>query len=249
MKFIETLGTPLAVTDYQEFTQCCHALACKAGIWAVDLSNTQVVTMRRHDPEFRRITHQFDFFVPDGMPLIWCMNARGAQLSDRVYGPKFMRHCILQSPAPFTHYLLGGSRDCLERLQSRLRADQPALQIVGSHHGYFQTADEEAIVEEINRLSPDFIWVGLGTPKQQDWIHRYKSRIHRGVLFAVGFAFDVNAGSKKDAPEWMQRHGLTWLFRIISEPGRLLRRYIKYNTLFLFYLCLEKFHRSSARSS
>ncbi len=117
---------------------------------------------------------------------------------------------------------------------------QPLLKIVGSHHGYFRTEEEDEIVAEINHLSPDFIWIGLGTPKQQDWIHRRKGEIERGILLAVGFAFDVNAGSKKDAPDWMQRLGLTWLFRIIREPRRLLRRYLKYNTLFLYYLVREK---------
>ncbi len=107
------------------------------------------------------------------------------------------------------------------------------------HDGYFSAAEEESILDEIKRLDPDFIWVGLGTPKQQDWIYRYKSRLQRGVIFAVGFAFDVNAGTKKDAPAWMQRLGLTWLFRIVSEPRRLLGRYLKYNTLFLFYLARD----------
>ncbi|MFL6529329.1 MAG: WecB/TagA/CpsF family glycosyltransferase, partial [Chthoniobacterales bacterium] len=104
---------------------------------------------------------------------------------------------------------------------------------------YFQAADEAAILTEINRLSPDFIWVGLGTPKQQDWIHRHKALIKRGVLFAIGFGFDVNAGIKKDAPSWMQRLGLTWLFRALSEPRRLLRRYVRYNARFIYYVAKE----------
>ena len=96
-------------------------------------------------------------------------------------------------------------------------------------------------MREINSLSPDFIWIGLGTPKQQAWIHRHKASIKRGVILAVGFAFDVNAGTKADAPAWMQRRGLTWMFRILSEPRRLLGRYLRYNTLFLFYLAKEAF--------
>jgi N-acetylglucosaminyldiphosphoundecaprenol N-acetyl-beta-D-mannosaminyltransferase len=245
MKKIDVLETPLVATTYDQFTKACHDLVKQGGTWAVDLSNTQVVTMRRHDPEFRKITSRFDFFLPDGMPLIWCLNSKGAQLRDRVYGPTFMRHCVLNSPAPYKHYLLGGSEDCLDRLKRRLLAQQPSLQIVGSHHGYFQADEEANILEEINRLSPDFVWVGLGTPKQQDWIHRYKSQIKRGVLFAVGFAFDVNAGTKKDAPAWMQRRGLTWLFRVASEPRRLAGRYLRYNVLFLFYLLKDTLFKHS----
>ncbi|MGI9172835.1 MAG: WecB/TagA/CpsF family glycosyltransferase, partial [Chthoniobacterales bacterium] len=90
--------------------------------------------------------------------------------------------------------------------------------------------------------------VGLGTPKQQEWIHRHKVKIPRGLLLAVGFAFDVNAGMKKDAPAWMQRVGLTWVFRAWSEPRRLLTRYLRYNSLFLYYLAHDAL-RPPPRSS
>ncbi|MDC3182724.1 WecB/TagA/CpsF family glycosyltransferase, partial [bacterium] len=106
----------------------------------------------------------------------------------------------------------------------------------GMQNGYFKEESSVEIVEEINRLAPDFIWVGLGTPKQQAWIHQHKDQIKRGLLLAVGFAFDVNAGTKPDAPMWMQNMGLGWLFRLLSEPRRLLGRYLYYNTMFLFLL-------------
>ena len=92
---------------------------------------------------------------------------------------------------------------------------------------------------ELERLSPDFIWVGLGTPKQDAWVKRQKSQLRRGIVLSVGFAFDVNAGMKPDAPPWMQRWGLTWLFRFASEPRRLAGRYFKYNSLFLWYLAAD----------
>ena len=247
MKQYHVLGTPLQATSYAEFTAHCHELARRDGTSAVDLTNTHIVTLRRHDSHFREITSRFDYFVPDATPLIWCLNQQGAGLHDRVYGPKFMAHCIENSPAPFTHYLLGGSAECVARLQERFTRANPAVEIVGTHHGYFGAAEEPAIVEEINRLSPDFIWIGLGTPKQQDWIHRHKSLIRRGVMFAVGFAFDVNAGTKKDAPAWMQRRGLTWLFRAVTEPRRLALRYVRYNSLFLYYLVKDAVNRKPRR--
>jgi N-acetylglucosaminyldiphosphoundecaprenol N-acetyl-beta-D-mannosaminyltransferase len=236
MRTYELLSTPLLATSYSEFTEHCHELARRRGTYAVDLTNTHIVTLRRQNPRFREITSRFDYFVPDSTPLIWCLNRKGAGLRDRVYGPVFMRYCIEHSPAPFTHYLLGGSAECVQRLTTRFGAD---AQIVGRRDGYFRAEDEPAIAAEINRLSPDFIWVGLGTPKQQEWIHRQKSAISRGVIFAVGFAFDVNAGMKKDAPAVMQRLGLTWLFRALSEPRRLLTRYLRYNSLFLYYLAKD----------
>jgi N-acetylglucosaminyldiphosphoundecaprenol N-acetyl-beta-D-mannosaminyltransferase len=147
-----------------------------------------------------------------------------------------MRYFLRHSPAPLTHYFLGGSEECVRRLQSIVEGENPNLRVAGVRNGYFQRDEESAILEEINRLSPDFIWVGLGTPKQQDWIFRHKGRIARGMVFAVGFAFDVNAGMKRDAPLWMQRLGLTWVFRLASEPGRLVGRYLRFNSLFLYYL-------------
>lgn len=231
------LGTPLEITTYEHFTSRCKALSAEPRTVSVDFSNTQIVTMRRNDPAFRAITNECDYFIPDGMPLIWCLNFRGAKMRDRVYGPTFMRECILSSPAPYKHYFLGGSQDCVSRLAESFVNKNPAIQIVGVQNGYYSGLEEERrIVDEINRLSPDFIWVGLGTPKQQEWIHRNKKKIKRGIIFAVGFAFDVNAGTKKDAPLWMQKLGMTWVFRLCSEPLRLGPRYVRYNSFFLFYL-------------
>ncbi|HEY1583347.1 MAG TPA: WecB/TagA/CpsF family glycosyltransferase, partial [Chthoniobacterales bacterium] len=237
----DILGTPLLATSYEGLIALAQNIATQNGTSAIDLTNTHIVTLRRQDARFREITSCFDYFVPDGMPLIWCLNARGAGLRDRVYGPTFMRRCLAESPRPWKHYLLGGSAECLEALRQKLVARDPRLEIVGSRHGYFSPNDEAEIVAEINRLAPDFVWVGLGTPKQQEWIHRHKAAIRRGVLFAVGFAFDVNAGLKPDAPGWMQRLGLTWLFRAASEPGRLLGRYLRYNSLFVYYLLRDGF--------
>ncbi len=226
------LGTPLLATTYDDLIARCQALARAGGTYAIDFTNTHIVTLRRHDPQFRALTNDVDYFVPDGMPLIWCLNRHGAELRDRVYGPTFMRRCLEASGAPYKHYLLGGSAACLEALRSKFSQ----AEIVGARHGYFSPNEEAEIADEINRLAPDFIWVGLGTPKQQEWIHRHKNKIRRGVLLAVGFAFDVNAGMKKDAPGWMQRVGLTWVFRAFSEPRRLFSRYLHYNSLFLYYL-------------
>ncbi len=235
----DVLGTPLQATSYRELIERCHELARGGGVTAIDFTNTHIVTLRRQDPHFREITSRFDLFIPDGMPLIWCLNRRGADLHDRVYGPTFMRRCLEASPAPWKHYLLGGSAECVAALRQRF----DFLEIVGTHDGYFSVAEEPAIVDEINGLAPDFVWVGLGTPKQQDWIHRNKAKLNRGVLLAVGFAFDVNAGMKRDAPDWMQRAGLTWLFRILSEPRRLLSRYFRYNSLFVYYLAQDALRR------
>jgi N-acetylglucosaminyldiphosphoundecaprenol N-acetyl-beta-D-mannosaminyltransferase len=212
---------------------------------ALDFANTQIVTMRRHEPDFRELTSGYDCFPPDGMPLIWCLNQAGAGLQDRVYGPTFMREFLTRAPDGFTHYLLGGSEECGKKLRERFERVNPAVRFVGAFHGKcnldgrFEGPAETEVIEEINRLSPDFIWVGFGTPKQQAWTRLHKPLIRRGVILTVGFAFDVNAGMKPDAPGWMQRLGLTWVFRLCSEPRRLFGRYLRYNLLFSYYLLCD----------
>jgi N-acetylglucosaminyldiphosphoundecaprenol N-acetyl-beta-D-mannosaminyltransferase len=197
--------------------------------------------MRRHEPWFRELTSEYDGFIPDGMPLIWCLNMAGAKLRDRVYGPTFMRKFLGTAPPGSTHYLLGGSEECGQNLREKFLRMNPGLRFTGSFHGRcgadgVLADDDRRVIDEINRLAPDYIWVGFGTPKQQAWLKHHKRLIRRGVILTVGFAFDVNAGMKPDAPAWMQRLGLTWVFRFCSEPRRLATRYLRYNSLFLFYL-------------
>jgi len=242
MTTLQVLGTPLLITDYEALSNHCRGWARQPGCFALDFANTQIVTMRRHDSAFRELTSVYDHFPPDGMPLIWCLNRAGARLRDRVYGPTFMRRFLASVPNGFTHYLLGGSEACGTKLREVFLRQNQSLKFVGAFHGKchpdgtLEGADEPKVLSEINRLSPDFIWVGFGTPKQQAWVKRHIDLVRHGVILTVGFAFDVNAGLKPDAPVWMQRLGLTWIYRLLSEPRRLAARYLCYNSLFLFYL-------------
>ncbi len=234
----DVIGTECALTSYAELTDFLkHACEDRSRRLTIDFTNTQIAAMRRDDPGFAEVTRVFDHFVPDSQVLAMAMHWLGGKnrkASSRVYGPTFLRECVLNSPRPLTHYFLGGSEDCLAKLSANLLAQNADLDIVGNHHGYFGIDDESAVVEEINRLSPDFIWVGLGTPLQQQWISRNANAINHGMICAVGFAFDVNAGTKRDAPLWMQKSGLGWFYRLCSEPGRLWRRYLHWNSRFLW---------------
>lgn len=242
MRKLQVLGVPLLVTDYDELAAHCLGWAREPRCRLVEFVNTQIVTMQRHEPDFAATMRAYEEQVPDGMPLVWCLNRAGAGLRDRVYGPTFMRRFLAQVPAGTTHYLLGGSEAGGVKLREVFTRLNPNVKFVGSFHGWCQADGtlkgdaEEKIIAELNQLSPDFIWVGFGTPKQQAWAQKHKHLIPRGVILTVGFAFDANAGMKPDAPAWMQRFALTWLYRMCSEPRRLIPRYFKWNTLFLFYL-------------
>jgi N-acetylglucosaminyldiphosphoundecaprenol N-acetyl-beta-D-mannosaminyltransferase len=231
------IGTECTMTSYAELAEYLRFASreeSRQQPLTVDFTNTQIAAMRRDDPEFAAVTQIFDHFVPDSQVLTAAMGLLGGGRASRVYGPTFFRECVLRAPRPLTHYFLGGSEQCLKKLRANLLSENSDLDIVGSQHGYFGSEEEAAIVEEINRLSPDFVWVGLGTPLQQQWISRHASAIDRGVICAVGFAFDVNAGTKPDAPLWMQYAGLGWLFRLASEPQRLWKRYLHWNSRFLW---------------
>jgi N-acetylglucosaminyldiphosphoundecaprenol N-acetyl-beta-D-mannosaminyltransferase len=235
---VNLLGTPLLITDYPGLLAFLPEWAARPGPIAVEFCNTQVIAMRRIDPPFIAATAHYDYFLPDGMPLVWCLRRMGVSIRDRVYGPSFMRHALVHE-TQLTHYFLGGSQETSEKLVEQARAVSGGrFRVAGANHRYWKPEDSPAIIEEINRLSPDVIWIGLGTPKQQEWIRANKRHIARGVLLTVGFAFDVNAGTKRDAPLWMQRLCLTWVFRISQEPRRLLSRYLKYNTWFVL-LCFR----------
>jgi N-acetylglucosaminyldiphosphoundecaprenol N-acetyl-beta-D-mannosaminyltransferase len=242
------LSTDLACTDYESLGAHLLTRCRQPGPYAVDFSNTHIVTMRRHDPAFAATTASIDLFVPDGMPLIWCLNRQGAALRDRVYGPTFLRKFLATCPSEFSHYFLGGSPECGKKLRKRLLEKNPQLNILGSQHGYFTSEEVPSIFKTIIVSRPDFIWIGLGTPKQQELIQRLKPLLPSSILLAVGFAFDVNAGTKFDAPAWMQRAGLTWAYRLATEPRRLAARYLKWNTLFLYYLLKSRFHSKQAKN-
>src|SRR5215471_11913399 len=121
------LGTRLQLCSYASLTADLQARSRDAQAFSVDFTNTHIVTLRRGDRQFRELTGTVDYFIPDGMPLIWCLNRQGANLRDRVYGPTFMRECILNSPAPFTHYFLGGNDECVSRLQQNFQKQNPNI--------------------------------------------------------------------------------------------------------------------------
>jgi len=236
------LGVPLAVTDYagavaltRSWVEESHRRAR-----AVGAAPTHFVTHARRDPEFRQALERFDLITPDGMPCVWLMNLKGAGLRDRVYGPTLMLHGLGQPG--LSHFLLGGSPEMLEKLQANLRARFPGIRIVGAHSppfGPWSAAVDEQIIAEIAASGADYIWVGLGCPKQELWIARNKPNLPPGVYFAVGAAFPFHSGLVPQAPRWMQKRGLEWLYRVIREPRRLWKRYAVYNTLFLYYAARE----------
>lgn len=240
IKTCPLLGTPLAITDYEQAAAIAQAWAGEPRVRAVAAANTHMVALARHDPAFAATLAYFDMIVPDGMPLVWAMNRRGAALRDRVYGPTLMLHTLARPGT--SHFFLGGTEPLLGALVCRLRERFPGLDIAGVYAPPFGewTPEENArIIEKIAASGAHIIWVGLGCPKQERWIAAHKAQLPPGVYFAIGAAFAFHAGQVSQAPAWMQQRGLEWAYRFAMEPRRLWKRYVVYNTLFLWYLLLE----------
>lgn len=192
----------------------------------------------QRDAKLRAIHNRAGMVVPDGMPLVWIAKHRGHDWVDRVYGPDLMLALAAASEdRGYRHYFYGGAEGVPELLRDRLVARYPRLNVVGTYSPPFRplTADEdEQVVRRISATRPDLVWVGLSTPKQERWMASHVGRIPGAVLLGVGAAFDFHAGLKKQAPPWMQKGGLEWLYRMVSEPRRLGPRYLRNNPEFLW---------------
>jgi N-acetylglucosaminyldiphosphoundecaprenol N-acetyl-beta-D-mannosaminyltransferase len=231
LESIRLLGTPVACATYDSALERIKALAREPRATAVCPSNTHILGEARHNPEFARVLARFDLVLPDGMPVVWSLNFRGAGLKDRVYGPYFMRHALRNTPRPWRLFF-GDSEECLVELRRVLVQLQPDIEIVGMLSPPFRPfteADEVSFADTINRADPDFVWVALPGVRMERWIIDNQARYRSGVFLAVGDAFTLLSGRRSFAPPWMQRMGLTWAYRVCKEPLRLGPRYLRYN--------------------
>ncbi len=210
----------------------------------VCITGVHGVMESQRDPELRRIHNAAGLVTPDGMPLVWLLWASGHRSADRVYGPDLMLAVLARSvERGYRHFLYGSSEATLARLQRNLRIRFPDLRIVGAHSPPFRplsAAEDAAVVEMINAARPDVVWVGLSTPKQEWWMAQHRDRLEAPVLVGVGAALDFHAGALRQAPQFMQRSGVEWLFRLAMEPRRLWRRYLRNNPAFLLRISSQK---------
>jgi N-acetylglucosaminyldiphosphoundecaprenol N-acetyl-beta-D-mannosaminyltransferase len=187
-------------------------------------------------PAFRNAMNAADLVTPDGMPLVWGLRLLGIHNATRVYGPD-LAPCVLgaaeRERIPVGFY--GATDAVLERLLSAVRSRYPALEIAYACAPPFRPLsgeEDRAVTARINASGARILLIGLSTPKQEWWMAAHRGRVE-AVMLGVGAAFDFLAGVKRQAPRWMMRAGLEWLFRLACEPRRLARRYLKHNPRFL----------------
>jgi len=212
----------------------------------VCFSNVHTVVTARKDLRLRQITNKSFLSVPDGKPLSIVGKWRGIVSIGRVAGPDFMPYFV-RAAKGVRHFFFGSTPETLEKLVTNIRKQYPDTIIVGSYSppfGVVSDGEMEKILSTIKQTGPDVIWVGLGAPKQEYWMADNWQKLKPAVLMGVGAAFDVHAGHISRAPIWMQFLSLEWLYRLTREPGRLWKRYLVTNSLFVYYLIK---HAAAAR--
>ena len=240
----DILGVKVDVLTFQKalhrFDEWIHARARQF----VCVADAHVVMQAQWNDDFRKILNEAGMITPDGMPLVYLLRSARRGPVERVYGPDLLlRTCEHSMFRQYRHYFLGAAPGVAQRMAEHLRDRFPGLVVSGVFSPPFRPtteAEDLAMAAAINRTLPDFVWVGLGTPKQERWMYRFRKLLNAPILISVGSAFDYFSYEKRQAPRVLQRIGLEWLFRLVYEPRRLGPRYSRVIPGFLYLLLLER---------
>ena len=243
LTYCEILKTNINVTNMAETLQYLTGNLEELRGEYICVSNVHTTVMSYEDKEYRNIQNSAAMVLPDGKPLSVVSRRRGFKEAQKVSGPDLMPEMFrLSEEKGYTNYFYGSTEETLDKLKEALLTRYPKLKIAGMYSPPFRPLtkeEDEKIIQQINDTKPDFIWIGLGAPKQEQWMYAHRDKLS-GVMLGVGAGFDFHAGTVKRAPVWMQKNGLEWLYRLTQDPKRLFKRYVVTNTKFLWYLLFGK---------
>jgi len=236
------LGAPVSVVSWAEAVDCIFGWALRRESRTVCICNVHSVITALRSLAHADAIRSADLVTPDGAPVAWMLRKKGHAGQQRISGPDLMWTCCRKAAELGTEiFLYGGAPATLGRLEQRLRGEFQHINIVGSFSPPFRelSPEEDAeIVDMMNASGARIVWVGLGCPKQEAWMHVHHGRVN-AVMVGVGAAFDFHAGVLKRAPLWMQRNGLEWLHRLSQDPRRLATRYVVTNSMFMLAVLLD----------
>lgn len=243
MEVCPILGVNVLVTDMEKTVKFVEENIHRLSGEYVCVSNGHTTVMSYEDEAYRKIQNSAVMVLPDGEPLSIISRKRGFKEAKRVTGPDFMERMFARGREGdgLRHFFYGGNQDTLDKLKAVLEKKFPNLQIAGMYSPPFRELsdeEDEQIIHMINESNPDIVWVGLGAPKQEKWMHKHWGKV-RGLMLGVGAGFDYHAGKLKRAPQWMQKMSLEWLMRLVQDPRRLWKRYLVTNIKFLWYVRKE----------
>jgi N-acetylglucosaminyldiphosphoundecaprenol N-acetyl-beta-D-mannosaminyltransferase len=209
----------------------------------VTVNNVHTMMEGYWDESFRKIINESYLSIPDGKPLEVVGKLKGNKKISRLFGPTVMERFIDGGRKEgISHFFIGSSEESLQKLCTAINAKYPGTKISGMIAPPFKPVNEwdnESFIRTINEAAPDFIWVGLGAPKQERWMYDNFRQIDKGILFGIGAGFDYLAGNTRHAPNWMKNASLEWLFRLVQEPRRLWKRYFRTIPPFIVLASLE----------
>jgi N-acetylglucosaminyldiphosphoundecaprenol N-acetyl-beta-D-mannosaminyltransferase len=236
------LGMHVDATSYDSAVQSILTWARSGLSRYVCVANVHMVMESYDDPSFRTVINNADMVTPDGMPLVWMIRLMGGHNQERVFGSKLtLQICEAAARHGIPVGFFGSTPQINDKLLQNLMTRFLRLKVAYVYSPPFRplTAEEDTeIVESINSSGAAILFVGLGCPKQERWIAEHKNRVN-AVMLGVGAAFDFIAGTVRQAPPWMQRMGLEWLFRLILEPKRLCKRYMRHNPRFVAFAIFQ----------
>jgi N-acetylglucosaminyldiphosphoundecaprenol N-acetyl-beta-D-mannosaminyltransferase len=232
-------GMRIDALGFDDVVETLRDQASRTGVGSsyVVTPNAHHVMIYQDDALFRQVYRDAFLVVPDGVPLLWAAKFLGVPLPGRVNGTDlFERLCEVAAQHGLRVYLLGGRTGAAEAAASVLRGRHRSLNVCGLYSppvGFERDAAEsKKIVDQINAASPDFLFVGLGAPKQEYWMYNNRQELNGGIALGIGVSFEFVGGIVARAPTILQRTGLEWLFRLLSEPKRLWKRYLVGNVTF-----------------
>ena len=245
LQYCEILKTRINVTNMDDTVRYIRAELDRLRGSYICVSNVHTTVMSYENEQYRNIQNNAAMALPDGAPLSICSRKRGFSQAQRVTGPDLMLELLnARSGADMQlrHFFYGSAQQTLDAMRQRIENDYPDAVIAGMYSPPFRELSEdedEKITELINRAEPDILWVGLGAPRQEEFMYRHRGMIN-AVMIGVGAGFDYLAGNIKRAPKLMQRLSLEWLYRFMQDPRRLWRRYVTTNFKFIKYINQEK---------
>lgn len=244
---LEVLGVGISPLNLSRATGQIESWITDARREYVCLCTVHGVMESQKSERVRDAFNRAGMVTPDGMPLVWLLRRSGHHDSKRVYGPDLMLATIARGiDRGWRHYLYGGRDDVVDRLVSNLSMRYPEMKVVGRSAPPIAPVEDLAsdqTAQKINQVRPDIVWVGLGSPKQDLWMAAMRGRLTASVLVGVGAAFDIHAGSLRQAPGWMREGGFEWAFRLSQEPRRLWRRYLINNPWFIYEITRKSLRR------
>lgn len=243
MKTCNILGVNIAVTNLNETVNYIQENLDDLKGNYICVSNVHTTVTAYEDEEYRKIQNGGALALPDGKPLSILSKKRGFENAQRVTGPDLMGALFKESEKKgYKHYFYGSTEKNLELLEVKLKERYPKLNIVGMYSPPFKSEvslEDNVILNEINTGDVDFLWIGLGAPKQEKWMFIHKGEVN-AVMLGVGAGFDYYAERINRAPIWMQKCSLEWLYRLMQDPKRLLKRYVSTNSKFIFLILFSK---------